>query len=111
MLQDIILSKLELNEAGKASVVSSKWTNMWTLCRALRFVDNEMFGIYLHRKQLTRKFVENVNAVLALHKGKVVLLRSKWDLNTGRCLIILVFGSVLQQHRRQRARPCGPLFV
>lgn len=50
----------------------AKWTNTWTHRHTLRFIDNEMFSKYLSRKLLTRKFIANVNAVLALHRGKVV---------------------------------------
>ncbi|CAL5051689.1 unnamed protein product [Urochloa decumbens] len=72
--QCIIFSKLELKEAVRSSVLSSKWTNMWIIGSKLRFDCTKLCGKFSSENYRTRalNFVEKVNRVLRLQHGKVV---------------------------------------
>nr|XP_034591570.1 putative FBD-associated F-box protein At5g56700 isoform X2 [Setaria viridis] len=71
-VQCIIFSKLELKEAVRSSVLSSKWANTWMIHSKLRFDGSKMYGKYMSGAYRTLKFIDNVNRVLKLHHGKVV---------------------------------------
>uniref|UniRef100_K3Y3C9 At1g61320/AtMIF1 LRR domain-containing protein n=1 Tax=Setaria italica TaxID=4555 RepID=K3Y3C9_SETIT len=71
-VQCIIFSKLELKEAVRSSVLSSKWANKGMIHSKLRFDGSKMYGKYMSGKYRTLKFIDNVNRVLKLHHGKVV---------------------------------------
>lgn len=74
-----ILSKLPLDEAVRTSAVSRKWRFLWTVCPNLSFERITMCG----KEQDVRKFIDNVNAVLAqCHGGVFDELAIKFDFDT-----------------------------
>lgn len=87
ILQDVIcliFSKLQLKDLVSTSVLSSKWKHMWTICRTLRFDSSTLCGSNMcSAEQFTQKFIDNVNAVLQQHRGKLVeALEIKIDFNS-----------------------------
>ncbi|BAS96686.1 Os06g0204600 [Oryza sativa Japonica Group] len=87
ILQDVIcliFSKLQLKDLVSTSVLSSKWKHMWTICPTLRFDSSTLCGSNMcSAEQFTQKFIDNVNAVLQQHRGKLVeALEIKIDFNS-----------------------------
>uniref|UniRef100_A0A0E0PUT9 F-box domain-containing protein n=3 Tax=Oryza rufipogon TaxID=4529 RepID=A0A0E0PUT9_ORYRU len=80
----LIFSKLQLKDLVSTSVLSSKWKHMWTICPTLRFDSSTLCGSNMcSAEQFTQKFIDNVNAVLQQHRGKLVeALEIKIDFNS-----------------------------
>ncbi|CAH9091756.1 unnamed protein product [Cuscuta epithymum] len=74
-----ILSSLPLKDAGRTSVLSSRWKNMWKNTSHLNFVDDsalDKIGKDQRQRNMERsKYVRWVNSVLKslLHKGGLTL--------------------------------------
>ncbi|EYU41899.1 hypothetical protein MIMGU_mgv1a009068mg [Erythranthe guttata] len=81
-----ILSRLSLKEAGRTSVLSSRWMNLWKHTNSLNFdTKRESHKHYAQRKLLKRdrrKYVKWVNSVLRSHKSTVLKeFRIRFPLN------------------------------
>lgn len=75
LLQDVqclIFSKLELKEAVRSSVLSSKWANSWMISSKLRFDGSKMYGENFSRRYHIQRFIDDVDRVLKLQHGKVI---------------------------------------
>ncbi|XBH65451.1 hypothetical protein VPH35_119042 [Triticum aestivum] len=68
------LPELPLDEAVRTSAVSRKWRFLWTVCPNLSFEGITMCGKNRAsgEKLYVQKFIDNVNAVLAQCRGRVV---------------------------------------
>ncbi|KAL7095325.1 hypothetical protein ACP275_10G017100 [Erythranthe tilingii] len=81
-----ILSRLSLKEAGRTSVLSSRWMNLWKHTNSLNFdterVSHKHFAQRKSLKRDRRMYVEWVNSVLRSHKSTVLKeFRIRFPLN------------------------------
>ncbi|CAH9133169.1 unnamed protein product [Cuscuta epithymum] len=75
----VILSSLPLKEAGRTSILSSRWKNLWKQTSCLNFDASSALDMIARDRKLRceerRKYVRWVNSVLksAPHKGAITL--------------------------------------